>query len=156
MKHEIDLSKYKTRTDLAIELIENNIDIKTKEYDNIKVSKIILDEEQSKKINKKKGNYITIEFTDVTDEQNKENVKQIFKKELKELLQTMNIKEEDKCLIIGLGNRKSTPDSLGPKTIEKLIITNHLYELGVLEQKYRRVCAITPGVMGEKEYRIAY
>lgn len=149
MKHEIDLSKYKTRTDLAIELIENNIDIKTKEYDNIKVSKIILDEEQSKKINKKKGNYITIEFTDVTDEQNKENVKQIFKKELKELLHTINIKEEDKCLIIGLGNRKSTPDSLGPKTIEKLIITNHLYELGVLEQKYRRVCAITPGVMGE-------
>ena len=149
MKHEIDLSNYKTRTDLAIELIENNIDIKTKEYDNIKVSKIILDEEQSKKINKKKGNYITIEFTDVTDEQNKENVKQIFKKELKELLHTINIKEEDKCLIIGLGNRKSTPDSLGPKTIEKLIITNHLYELGVLEQKYRRVCAITPGVMGE-------
>ena len=149
MKHEIDLSKYKTRTDLAIELIENNIDIKTKEYDNIKVSKIILDEKKKKKINKKKGNYITIEFTDVTDEQNKENVKQIFKKELKELLHTINIKEEDKCLIIGLGNRKSTPDSLGPKTIEKLIITNHLYELGVLEQKYRRVCAITPGVMGE-------
>ena len=149
MKHEIDLSNYKTRTDLAIELIENNIDIKTKEYDNIKVSKIILYKKQSKKINKKKGNYITIEFTDVTDEQNKENVKQIFKKELKELLHTINIKEEDKCLIIGLGNRKSTPDSLGPKTIEKLIITNHLYELGVLEQKYRRVCAITPGVMGE-------
>lgn len=149
MKHEIDLSNYKIRTDLAIESITENIKPETHQYDNIKVSKINIDENTSKIIEKKVGNYITIEFDDVTDTINKEKVKQIFIKELKELLKTMNIKQDDSCLIIGLGNRLSTPDSLGPKTIDNLIITNHLYKLGVLEKKYRRVSALNPGVMGE-------
>ena len=149
MKHEIDLSKYKIRTDLAIEVIPENTNIEIKEIDNIKISKIYIDEESSKIINKKIGNYITIEFEDITDDDNKENVKKIFIKELKELLTEMNIKKEDTCLIIGLGNRMSTPDALGPKTIDNLIITNHLYKLGILEEKYRRVSALNPGVMGD-------
>ena len=149
MKHEIDLSKYKIRTDLAIEVIPENTNIEIKEIDNIKISKIYIDEESSKVINKKQGNYITIEFEDITDNTNKENVKKIFIKELKELLTDMNIKKEDTCLIIGLGNRMSTPDALGPKTIDNLIITNHLYKLGMLEEKYRRVSALNPGVMGD-------
>ena len=148
MKHEIDLSKYKIRTDLAIESIPENLEIKTKENDNIKISKLYINEEISKQINKKIGNYITIEFEDITDEYNKEKVKEIFIKELKQLLKDMNIKKEDSCLIIGLGNRMSTPDALGPKTIDNLIITNHLYKLGMLDEKYRRVSALNPGVMG--------
>ena len=95
------------------------------------------------------GNYITIEFNDVTDKDNKEKVKQVFIKEIKKLLSKMKIKKKDSCLIIGLGNRMSTPDSLGPKTIDNLIITNHLYDLGILGQEYRRTSAIIPGVMGE-------
>lgn len=148
MKHEIDLSKYKIRTDLAIESIPENLEIKTKEIDNIKISKLYINEEISKQINKKIGNYITIEFEDITDEYNKEKVKEIFIKELKQLLKDMNIKKEDSCLIIGLGNRMSTPDALGPKTIDNLIITNHLYKLGMLDERYRRVSALNPGVMG--------
>ena len=148
MKHEIDLSKYKIRTDLAIESIPENLEIKTKEIDNIKISKLYINEEISKQINKKIGNYITIEFEDITDEYNKEKVKETFIKELKQLLKEMNIKKEDSCLIIGLGNRMSTPDALGPKTIDNLIITNHLYKLGMLDEKYRRVSALNPGVMG--------
>ena len=149
MKHEIDLSKYKIRTDLAIEEITEDYKRETKQYDEIKVEKIYIDEQISKKINKKIGNYITIEFKDITDTENKEKVKNIFKKEIKELLKEIKIKDKDLCLIIGLGNRMSTPDSLGPKTIDNLIITNHLYELGFLGEEYRRVAAITPGVMGE-------
>ena len=148
MKHEIDLSKYKIRTDLAIEVVPENLKIKTKKIDNIKISKLYINKEISKQINKKIGNYITIEFEDITDEYNKEKVKEIFIKELKQLLKDMNIKKEDPCLIIGLGNRMSTPDSLGPKTIDNLIITNHLYKLGMLDEKYRRVSALNPGVMG--------
>lgn len=148
MKHEIDLSKYKIRTDLAIESIPKNLDIKTKKVDNIKISELYINEEISKQINKKIGNYITIEFEDITDEYNKERVKEIFIKELRQLLKEMNIKKQDSCLIIGLGNRMSTPDALGPKTIDNLIITNHLYKLGMLDEKYRRVSALNPGVMG--------
>lgn len=148
MKHEIDLSKYKIRTDLAIEEIPKNYEIKTEQKDNIKISKIYIDEQTSTTINKKTGNYITIEFEDATDKTNKENIKTMFIKELKELLKKMNIEKQATTLIIGLGNRMSTPDSLGPKTIDKLIITNHLYELGVLGEEYRRVSALVPGVMG--------
>ena len=149
MKHEIDLSKYKIRTDLAIEVIPENINIDQKEIGNIKISKIYIDEKSSDIINKKIGNYITIEFEDITDDYNKESVKKIFIQELKELLKNMKIKNKDTCLIIGLGNRMSTPDALGPKTVDNLIITNHLYKLGMLDEKYRRVSALNPGVMGD-------
>jgi len=150
MNHEIDLSKYKIRTDLAIEMIGNqNIIENVEKYDDIKVSHIYIDEEKSKIINKKMGNYITIEFNDITDYNNQEKVKKIFSVQLQKIIKKMNIKETDSALIIGLGNNKSTPDSLGPESINKLIITNHLYELGNLEHGFRRVSALNPGVMGE-------
>ena len=148
MKHEIDLSKYKIRTDLAIEVTPENIEIKTEQIDKIKISKVYIDKETSKKINKKTGNYITIEFEDITDKDNKRKIKEIFIKELKNILEKQNIKEKDPCLIIGLGNRMSTPDALGPKTVDNILVTNHLYELGLLGENYRRVSALVPGVMG--------
>ncbi len=146
MSHEIDLKNSGVRTDLAIELTTNHSQI---EEDGVKITSIILDESEAKKINKKEGTYITIEFADITDYENRNKVKTIFAKELKKMLKKSNIKDTDLCLIIGLGNEKSTPDSLGPLTISKTIVTNHLYLYGNLEEGFRRVCAISPGVMGE-------
>jgi len=148
MKHEIDLSKFKIRTDLAIEVTPKNIEIKEEKIDNIKINTIYIDKETSKEINKKIGNYITIEFEDITDKDNKEKIKKVFIKELKNILEKQNIKDKDQCLVIGLGNRMSTPDALGPKTVDNILITNHLYELGLLGENYRRVSALVPGVMG--------
>ncbi len=154
MNHEIDLSQYKIRTDLAVEAIEQ-VDDKTKiqkksyEQDHIKVTTIQLDEKNATSIGKKPGNYITIEFQDISDYQNRENVKKVVVKQLQELLQICNIKEQDRGLIIGLGNKKSTPDALGPLTIEQILITNHLFILDTPKDGFRPVCALTPGVMGE-------
>ncbi len=147
MSQEKDLSKYNVRTDLAIELVEEGIE--TKEEGNIKVTSITLNEEKGKSINKKAGIYTTIEFPDITDYDNSEKIKTIFKKELQNLLKKENIKEKNTCLIIGLGNEKSTPDALGPLTIQNIIVTNHLYIYGELDEGFRRVYAISPGVMGE-------
>lgn len=149
MKHEIDMSMYQIRTDLAIDNIDSDIKLDTDVYENIRVSSLYVDDNISEKIKKKVGNYITIEFKDVTDHDNEENVTCVLTNELKKLLKKMDISDNDSCLIIGLGNSKSTPDSLGPETINKLIITNHLYKLGSLQEGYRRVSAINPGVMGE-------
>ncbi len=146
MSHEIDLKNSGVRTDLAIELTTNQSQI---EEDGVKITDIILDENEAKKINKKEGTYITIEFADITDYENRNKVKTIFIKELKKMLKKLNIKDTDLCLVIGLGNEKSTPDSLGPLTISKTLVTNHLYLYGSLEEGFRRVCAISPGVMGE-------
>ena len=138
--HSIDLNKYNLRTDLALDLLD---EIPYKEINNIKITDIKVDKELSKKINKKEGRYITIEFKDITDFNNMKKVKQVFSKYLKKLL------VGDNFLIVGLGNSNVTPDSLGPKSIDHILITNHIYEVGSLENGFRRVSAIKPGVMGE-------
>lgn len=153
MNHEIDLSKYQIRTDLAIELIDENSEIegimfKTSSFEDIKITDVKVEEAGSISINKKKGLYTTIEFTDVTDKKNQENVLKVFTIKLKEMLKTLNLDISDSCLVIGLGNDRSTPDSLGPLSINNVLVTNHLFELGELSTNFRRVSAINPGVMG--------
>lgn len=150
MKHEIDLSKYQIRTDLVIENIEDLKDSKweEKDHDDIKVTSIELTDDEASKINKKPGNYTTIEFIDVTDSSNEKAVTTVFTKCLKELLKKTKIKSDDTCLVIGLGNSKSTPDSLGPLTVDNIIITRHLFLMGEVEEGYRCVSSIIPGVTG--------
>lgn len=150
MKHSVDLSKYQIRTDLAIESIKDVKNIsKQKIEENVKITNVVVDENISKIINKKKGNYITIEFDDITDSSNYNKVKKIFVRELTDLLNLLKIDKKASCLIIGLGNSKSTPDSLGPLTVNNIIVTNHLFELNELSDEYRRVSVLVPGVMGQ-------
>ena len=147
MNHEIDLKKYAVHTDLAIdEALDNAI---THEIDGIKITNITLSKENGEIIGKREGDYITIEFTDITDYDNGEKIKTIFSEELKKLLKSTNIKDNSTCLIIGLGNEKVAPDAIGPLVTKKIIVTNHLYVYGSLEEGFRRVWAIAPGVMGE-------
>lgn len=52
-------------------------------------------------------------------------------------------------LICGLGNRDMTPDALGPKALESLIVTRHLIEaMPEVFGGMRPVCAVAPGVLG--------
>lgn len=150
---EVDLSKYSLRTDLAIESIDScsnleGIDKKIKKIDEIKITLVDVKEKGSKIINKKEGSYITIEFVDITDSHNRNKVLDVFAEELKGLLKKCQIKDNDSCLIIGLGNSSSTPDSLGPLSIDNVLVTNYLFELHELSEGFRRVSAINPGVMG--------
>lgn len=151
MNHEIDLSKYQIRTDLAIDVIDEKRHLKgvrqnIKNIDDIIVTDVYLKENNA--LGKKSGNYITIEFDDVTDSNNYSKVKNVVIKTLKKMLKRMNVKDNDICLFIGLGNAKSTPDSLGPLCAKDIIVTNHIFELGDLSEEFRRVCCITPGVTG--------
>ena len=146
MNHEVDLKNSILRTDLAVELVQSK---PTKQIDDIKITNITLNEEEAKQINKKPGNYTTIEFEDVTDSNNQKKVSKIFAEELKNLLKIQNIKDDDMCLVLGLGNEKSTPDALGPLVVSDTLVTNYIYLYGTLDEGFRRVCAISPGVMGE-------
>ena len=146
MNHEVDLKNSILRTDLAVELVKSK---PTKQIDDIKITNITLNEQEAKEINKKEGNYTTIEFEDVTDSENQNKLIQIFTEELKTMLKNQNIKDDDMCLVLGLGNEKSTPDSLGPLVVSKTLVTNYIYLYGNLDEGFRRVCAISPGVMGE-------
>ena len=149
MKHEINLSNIDIHTDLAIDVIDkisslDGVKQVIKNVDGVSITDVKLDKKNS--LNKKEGNYITIEFDDVTDSTNYNKVKDVVKMELSSLLDKMNIKDSDTCLFIGLGNSKSTPDSLGPKVSKDIIVTKHIYDLGQLDSKYRVVSVISPGV----------
>lgn len=150
---EIDLKKYQIRTDLIIESIdtEKKTGLKQKlfKYDNITVSDITIRKELID-IGKKKGKYITISFDDVTDSNNRRKVESVFSKELRKILKYLKLDNKSNCLVIGLGNDKSTPDALGPKVLENIIVTRHLYLIdGVsVDEGYRNVSGFIPGVMG--------
>ena len=154
MGHEINLGKYQIRTDLAIEAIggvkEKDKVRSTVEQDGeIEITDVVIENDGGKEIGKKDGRYITVEFGDITDHDNRMKVKQVVGKQLLKLLDTIQVTEDSSCLVIGLGNAASTPDALGPMVTGKVLVTNHLFEYGEVEEGFRPVATLTPGVMGQ-------
>ena len=142
------------RTDLAIEasktLQSNNKEIYI--VDNVKVIETIVNEELSKTINKKEGNYYLMDLSDynLNTIEDFNYIENALIKIIKKILKEEKIKVKDKGMIVGLGNIDVTPDSLGPLVANNVIVTRHLYELHQKEQikGLRSICSISPGVMG--------
>ena len=146
MKHEIDLKDFNIHTDLIIE--DNSIKTKynIEKYKDITITKIIVNKNNQKFLNRKEGTYITIEFNDVTDIDNQNNLEKIFVKYLEKLMKNIDKK---RGLIIGLGNSNSTPDSLGPNVIKDIIVTTHLINIATLDEGFNEVATFAPGVTGD-------
>lgn len=145
--HRIDLKNVNIHTDLVIEQINDKNLIKEEVINNIKISRVVM--YKNNLLNKKEGNYITIELTDITNYEDRENVGKVLVNEIKDILNKNNIKDNYECLVIGLGNKKSTPDALGPMVIDNILVTRHLFELNAdVKEGIRKVSAIIPGVMG--------
>lgn len=133
--HEIKIEKEKVRTDLLLE---------EEKYEK---KKVLWDEKYGiKQTTTKEGRYYytTIQFEEVTDHTKREELVEVLTEQLKKYLRP---KKEDKFLIVGLGNPKSTPDSLGPKTLEEIIVTRYLFSLGEVED-YKNVAILKPDVFG--------
>ena len=137
--HKISLEKYNLRTDLIIE----REDIQGTKKETIK------DEiYQVERIEDHNDKYVSISFDDITDKDNFKTIENTLIKELKLVLKDINIKKEDLVLIIGLGNSLSTPDSLGPKTLENVLVTSYLYNLGEVDKSYQNTAIFKPEVTG--------
>ena len=134
--HSVDLKNIKIRSDLIIE--SNKVITNSYKENNITVDYIHLN----------KSDYTTISFKDITDHDNYNNVLKILDKELKKILKLSKIKKHYKCLIIGLGNKKSTPDSLGYEVLKHIMVTRYLDELEVLNKNYRSISILEPNVIG--------
>ncbi len=143
--HSIDLSNYELRTDLIIEKDVDNFINNSYQVGDINVSEITLEKDID---NKKKGKYCTITYKDITDSNNYSKVLNVLIKELKKNLKYLKIKDNDKCLVIGLGNRNIISDALGSKTLSNIIVTRHMYLLNDVDNKYRNVSILEPSVMG--------
>lgn len=151
MGHEIDLSCFDIHCDLISDTLENKkikgINVKKKKYKNIRVEEVIVDSSVSMEINKKDGTYTTIYFEDITDYLNRCDVIKVVSDELRCLLKKKDLIGKN-VLVVGLGNSLSTPDALGPKTIENIIVTRHLFNLKEIEveSSYTNVSVFSPGV----------
>lgn len=149
MKNRINLNNFNVRTDLVIdkEIKESYIN-KAQVNDSILVTSINVNKELGLELGKKTGSYITIEFEDITNHEDSIEITEVLSTELKKLFNKMKISNEDTCLVLGLGNRFSTADSLGPITLDKIMVTRHLFILNTdVKEGIREVSAICPGVM---------
>lgn len=152
------------RTDLAIEnkeIVDNDnecesveikgVEVETDSYrDVVGITRIkITTENGCRVMQKPKGNYITLEVEDISH--GFEEIKEIAAKALShELKRLIDVHNSMKVLIIGLGNDKVTPDSLGPYTASKVKVTRHycLMDDQPIDDGISCVSGFIPGVMG--------
>ena len=154
MKHEIDLKNFEIRTDLInenLEKLEDKSGITIQNYKNleIEVEEVFVDEEASKRTNIKEGNYISFLFEDVTDTANRKNLIETFTQVFKKFLESKQLSLKKSCLIIGLGNDESTPDALGPKVVDHILVSRYIQSIAPLDEGYRVTSAFAPGVFGK-------
>lgn len=163
MKKQKEIAwNFSPRTDLAIEARELAQEQKqnTEELDGVKVEikntdiyqithVKILNEIGSQTMGKPIGNYITIE-SELLKENDITSHEQIMKTVAEHIAGLSKLNQKSTILVVGLGNWNITPDALGPKVIDKILVTRHLN--GVLpeeiQKSVRSVAAISPGVMG--------
>ena len=120
------------KDDIIIETAEkfinaSEIENKIRKNKNISISEIELDKKSAEKIGKNKGKYITIYFEKI--ESNVETILKELEVNLKNTIKYLNIKKNSKILIVGLGNKNITSDSLGYLVIEKMDIDNNIYKI---------------------------
>ena len=141
---EIYKENHKNETDIdgieVIEECEKDINVTTVKVKN---------QEGAEKIGKPKGNYITIDMPEFTayDGETMDRVSLVVSEVLGRLI---NNDVKNTALIVGLGNWQVTPDALGPKVTEKIMITRHLQTVmpEVIDDSVRPVSSISPGVLG--------
>ena len=144
------------RTDLAIEnpaltARETGYIKKQKQIDSdISVTEIEITTEEGKKaFYKPKGIYITMEVNGILDQKDgiKERAARALAEELKRMIP---FDYYLKVLVVGLGNEKVTPDSLGPHTVDKVKITSHLFSMFECDGDWEmaNVSGFNPSVTG--------
>lgn len=152
---EIDLSRFAPRSDLADEIVTSSNDTKeysvvNKKYHDVNISYITIHNDKNS-FNKKKGDYISIEFSNVEDHKTKEIVKDVLVDNLKQLIGKYSLNNEAKVLVVGLGNESFMADALGPMSAKEVIVTSHIFELDPdsIKEGTKCVSLLVPGVMGQ-------
>lgn len=143
-------------TDLAMEARELNpalqgIEEEKEEGQGLTVSRIqVTTQAAAEKLGKAMGRYITLDAPELTDRPLDlfAAVSKSLAKELSGLLQDLSA--DATVLVVGLGNRAITSDSLGPRVVEQVYVTRHVTEYipDALSRPIRSVCAVAPGVLG--------
>jgi len=155
---------YQIRTDLALEtqekMREDKVDLKGVCYfeeevsKNLRISTVRIETENgAKTMGKPKGTYITIEAGNM-DEEDEDYHREISAQLARIIERLVPVKKKElSVLVVGLGNRAVTPDSLGPRVVDNLYITRHILEeygrFAFGKEGMNRISSIVPGVMAQ-------
>lgn len=144
------------RTDLALEAADtgdgklpSGVSVSEKVHQDIKTTTVCIETPQAaQRLGRPTGTYLTLEG-ELT---NSQAFIDLLAHSLQELL------PDGPVLVVGLGNRDITPDSLGPDVAQQVIATYHfspeqLESLGL--QNLRKVGSLAPGVMGQTGFEVA-
>lgn len=153
------------RTDLAIEISDvlkldkdedyqiPGVEIQQKnlEEKEITITRVrILNEEGEQNMGKPQGDYITIECSGI--KQNNPTLHERVIDVLAQAITSLLPKKEEplNVLVIGLGNRFATPDTLGPKVANQVFVTRHiaLKAPELIEDDVAYLSSFAPSVMG--------
>lgn len=158
-----EMWKYSVRTDLALEareMVNEDKDVEVpgvkvtvqedKEWDITVTWVEVFNDEGEEIMQKPKGNYITIE-SPLMKENDIDAHEELIMATTEMLKKLIKVGKDSKVLVVGLGNRQVTPDALGPKVVEDLLVTRHLHDYlpDEINNAVSSVSALAPGVMGQ-------
>lgn len=106
----------------------------------------ILDSVGAERLGKPVGTYVTIELKSfyARERNSFRNAAEAVARVLHTMLPPLR-----HALVVGLGNREITPDSLGPIALSNVIVTHHLLsDADRADGRFSDVCAFEPGVLG--------
>ena len=124
----------------------------TEEVDNLATihTVTILNDQGSRIMQKPPGTYVTIFCNELAANHRgvQRMLTELTARQLQKFVQ--HLAPQEGVLVAGLGNWKSTPDSLGPRMISQIMATRHLHGNVPAEilEGVRPVTTIAPGVLG--------
>ncbi len=153
------------RTDLALEAREcveekaeglHGVKVE-EEYDeasDVHITKVVIETKNgAKMLGKPMGIYITLEAPTMTEpeEDYHQEISEILAEQIRNVLPDPD--REQSILVVGLGNREVTADSLGPNVVDNLLVNRHIVrEYGKVAyncSKMHQISSLVPGVMAK-------
>ena len=143
------------RTDLAVEeaachedSLPPGVTLREERRGPFQVTRVTIATAQgSQALGKPPGTYVTVEGEPMADSTRLEEMAILTARELSSLLPP-----EGPVLVVGLGNHNVTPDALGPKAAQQVVVTYHLPARHLSpsgREGLRPVAVLSPGVLGQ-------
>lgn len=141
------------QSDLAIEWNIargcQGVNLDTRTHDGVRLTRIdITTQTASQQLQRPIGTYLTLEFPPLTEtEAAYDGYTQILAEQITALLPAAS-----PVLVAGIGNRRITPDALGPMTADMVLATRHIsaeFARSCGLEDLRPTAVIIPGVLGQ-------
>lgn len=165
--NDMNNKTFSVHTDLAVENREQfegqdkeitgvRLEERYDDKNGVRITRVeVMNEHGASMMSKPIGSYVTIEADDMMeagcDVKRMAEVSRALARELVSMLPVKTREDIEKMsvLVVGLGNRDVTPDSLGPCVVLNLEVSRHIF---LLKEKLKRSCgisAVMPGVMAQ-------